>query len=976
MKSTDRQSDRLAELLGEIDPALIDEAIKTDTPEAMASLTRAQASPRRPKLSRMSVTQRRALIASVAALLALALILPVILYLPQGGGSIFGETTPPDSFVDPGSVIPPWRSGELKLTSLTYRSEGAATAARPPAFALLTERIEDTDPLIGTDPLAPETAAPVPESGTLSPESDTAAPGQSDPTYGKGENLTVSIMDNTKITSYMGEELIKLRPESGEHVRCPDVYFNITTNEYTCMSCRVLALMEGSDGYADAAARSCITECLLSFTGLWTTGLDLDEETEAYLALLMAPERKAYLAGRQKLTLKNLEIDRFFSEEHREHAKESLPAFEYPVVDIAEYGSDMSQCLFTLVSPRTGVAYGNYVCDLESGEITRIDKNCKGYDIPNLAAVSGICITDDYKTVVAAIPDFADTLTPILHTGLYKPVYSGNNVSVFSVSTGLCKRLLSHVKAGENPATPVRESLGVFTYVGKDGLTYAYRNDTFYAMEGELSRIIRDTDGVRYAVMRVGEDYTLYRLEGETAEPTPAEALADRLAEDNRYAVEGSIRIDLLSGERLTLWEGEPAASATTADGRYIYLYFAGEDGVLCLDVLTGERGYLSLSESFTAAAAEATAAAGEITYNLLLNAEENRLLMTYYREGQVVFDAAAFREGVGMAGGSIQKAIVEVVYYYTINGEPLRFYKTANAQDLLRLLAVTPYLDAVEEDRLSRDNNIEISIRCAEALIPYLEVWAHSAEVPDGVVESMLGEMTLGMFREYFQYTMRQYDERFDFKELDSAYGSRRDYAISGLSREFAANYAMFLGAEPDAETAARLASMAHGLLDAIVTEARFVRDYDLAAAYRSLICEITPTLTGMTYAEFIRSCRFMEDSESVYFVTTDTTAGDIRCGLHLPYDEDFMRGFMETLSFAEGEMEIKVEARLSRRVFMKYYVSFTQSLLEVGYAEDGKAYAVIDGYYAEITPEALETFKRDCIDRDSTIAYYPDIY
>ena len=54
-----------------------------------------------------------------------------------------------------------------------------------------------------------------------------------------------------------------------------------------------------------------------------------------------------------------------------------------------------------------------------------------------------------------------------------------------------------------------------------------------------------------------------------------------------------------------------------------------------------------------------------------------------------------------------------------TVQSVPFLSILASNACDAGAdaLLAVTPYLDAVEEDRLSRDNNIEISIRCAADL-------------------------------------------------------------------------------------------------------------------------------------------------------------------------------------------------------------------------------------------------------------------
>ena len=964
-QNKETQSDRLSALLGEMDPQLIDEALKTDTPEALASLTKKRV-PLRPSSSAHPGARRRpALIASVAVLLVLAMVLPVALHLSGGWGPDPWESTPSDDYVDPSSVIPPWRSGELKLSSLTYRIEENATAllkdeffyTPSPTVDLLTEWETDGptegDTNGGTD-------------GATDTEQGPAADQEAE-NYGEGENFSVSIMDNTKITSYMGEHLIKLRPESGEHVDCPDVYFDITTNEYTCMSCRVLDMMAGSEDYTDAAIRCFMAECVLTYVGIEYSHL-VDE----YTALLQEPLTKAIFERREGLTARKLGIKSFLTDEHEAYLKESIPAFEYPVVDIAEYGSDMGKCLFTLISPRTSVAYGNFVCDLESGDITRIDKNCTGYEIPSLAAAQDIRILDGYSVIIAAVPDFALWLSPVLHTDLLQPVYAAHNVCVFRVETGECERLITSEKAGNVPNSSFTESLGVLTYVGKDGLIYAYDQTHFYALEGALSRVIGDTEGGRYAVMKQEDDYVLYRLENGEAVPTPVSEIAEWLDVGNRYVLEGNVRLDLGSGETLTLWEGEAVATAASKDGRYLYLYFAGTEEILCLDAWSGERGYLSLSDRFTAAAL----AAGEISYHLMLNAEENRLLMTYYKEGLVVFDAEAFREGVGIAGGSIDKALDAVVDYYTINGAPLRFYETVQAENLLRVLSVTPYLDSLVAGTTSRENNLTISIGAAEALIPYLEVWAHTARVPDGVVESMLGDMAPAMFREYFQFTMKQYTQRFKPVEMDNGYGLRRDTALKKLASEFAENYGVLFGVTMSAEELALWSERALGVLDPIVDEERRVSDHDLSLAYRSLLVEISSALTGKTYAEFVQSGDFLKDTKSVYFVTTDSTAGDIRSGVHLPCDEAFVREFLASLTFVEGEREIKAEGRLSRRVFMDHYMDFSQSILEVGYAEDGKAYVVIDGYYAEITPEALERFKGECVNRDSTIVHYPDIY
>ena len=977
MKYRETKRDRLSHLLGEVDPLIIQEALDTDSPEALAALNAKEKRKTR-RVVGLTPVNRRVLLGTVAMLAAVALILPVALLLTGDPGMSPGTDIPgpdipgSDVPVAPENVIPPWVSGELKLSTLTYGVKDTAPALSLPSFSLLTntpeaDTIEDSMAETTEDSTAENVIAPPPE-GTI-PNTETEEP----PVYGKGENLTVSFMDNVKITTYMGEDLIKLRPESGEHISCPDVYYDIRTNDYFCMSCHVLSFMDGQEDFADAAIRCFAEECVLNFTPLWTSGWELEEYRSDIHAQLGDGHARVYFAERKKLTVNMLGLSNLLSDEHREFVKDSALKFQYPVVDIAEYGQDMEHCLFTLVSPRTGLAYGNFICDMTTGEITRIDTNCEGYDVPNLAAAAHVLSTDGYTKVIAMVPDFPGELTPILHTGLWKPIYMGHNICLFSAETGECERLIAGSGDGHAPQSGVNEHGEFLSYVGTNGQLYLFGNGEFIALTGELARVVKDTEGECYAVIRRGEgDYLLYSLEGEKSLSVSTAQLEGRLNVANRYVVEGNTRYDLLTGESLTLWEGTPSSLVTTKDGRYTYLYFHGTDSILCLDVWMNKRGYLTLSDSFL----EAVDGRTEITYNLILNAGEDCLLMAYFKEGQITFDAEAFRENVGMAGGNVTKAIVEVTDYFLINGEPLRFYETTKAHDLLRLLSASAILDTVEAEGMSRDANIAISIRAAEALIPYLEVWSRTAEVPDGVVESMLGDMTLTMFRDLYQLKLTKYGRQHKLIQLDNAFGAgSREYALTGMSRAVTAEYFEFLGLEVDEELQNILYPLVYAAMDTVLDEERMFSKYNFVRAFTSLICEITPQLTGDTYAAYIASGRFLDVTDGAYcFVTNSNTAGDIRCGLNLPCDTAYIRRFLSELEFVEGEMDIRVEGRLTYRFNVKYSLDGDMPILEVGYAPDGRAYAVIQGYYAEITPEDVEAFKIRSVDRESDTFYYPN--
>jgi hypothetical protein len=94
-KENENQTDRLAELLGTVDSALLDEALKTDTPEALAALAgkNIPAVPQRPRVWTRS--RVHALVASAAVVVALPITLLFLWlqkYYVQGvtGGAVKG----------------------------------------------------------------------------------------------------------------------------------------------------------------------------------------------------------------------------------------------------------------------------------------------------------------------------------------------------------------------------------------------------------------------------------------------------------------------------------------------------------------------------------------------------------------------------------------------------------------------------------------------------------------------------------------------------------------------------------------------------------------------------------------------------------------------------------------------------------------------------------------------------------------------
>ncbi len=931
MKQHESKSDRLAELLGDIDPALLHEALETDTPEALAALSgrRIPVTPQKPR--RLTAGRVHALVASAAVVLALALVLPVVLHLTGGFTTFPWESGTTDTPPDPGQQLPPWQSGSLKLTSLTYGSASSPSASARPSFDLLTDRTEGTTRLPETEDETPPETVP---DGEI---------------YGEGENFTVSILDNMKITDYLEGGLIKLRPDSGDHAHCSDVYYDIAVNEYVCMSCRIGDMLTGSDIYAKAALDCLIEECLLSYTPLMASGMN-DSYEDTYRFALARSGLKEKLAQRKKITKTALGNLDYYNEGHEEHVAEQIKKFQYPVADVVEYGADLNRCIVTLTSPRTGVGYGNFLCDLTTGTLISLDSGMDADKVPNLSLSTSVIITEGYRTAVITVPYFAASLSYDRETGLLIPQYVRSNIFLYDLESMTCTPL-SDGAVGYAPASEGVESMGVVTYTGIDGVPYAYYRGTHYVLPSTPLRICRDMDGVLYAVVTHGNGYAFYCLEGKEGSLCTPSDLEGKLDAANRRITVGNLRVDLITGETLPLWTGEPAAQVSSRDGRYIYLYFAGESAVYCVDAWMGDRGRLTLSETFV----EAVSSAEGIHYSLLLNHGEDRLLMTYFSESTVAFDAESFLNVHPSERRGLVATVEDIVNHFTVNDRPLRFYEKSRAILLAKLLYLPSYLDMIEQGDTSQWK--QLCVEVGERMIPYLDIWANSAEVPVAVVSEKIGVLSADQFTELFRIRYKRYESYlFTEEQIPEWYGSRRDYALNGYTRALRDDLLCYYGVTATEENKAYLDALIHSRLDAIVSEDITFTQKEMRDTVEAILSEAAPTVLGHSYGEHLQKAAFFgylthwED----YDLTTDGTAGDIRCSAKQFVDQDYVRAFLAGVTFTEGDVEIRVAARIS---CLMYATDVT--MVELGYAADGKAYVRAHGVYAEITPDDVEEFK-----------------
>ena len=455
---------------------------------------------------------------------------------------------------------------------------------------------------------------------------------------------------------------------------------------------------------------------------------------------------------------------------------------------------------------------------------------------------------------------------------------------------------------------------------------------------------------------------SLYRLTEEGGKPLVfPDTMKGMLDIANRYVRTGNTRVDIVTGETLTLWEGTPAAQISTRDGRYLYLYFEGETEILCVDVWIGLKGRVSLSEAFLSEAM----AAGEITYRLLLSHSGDKLLMTYFVESTVAFDAESFLSVPNSERRRMVEYVEDIINHFTVNGEPLRFYEKSRAVLLAKLLFLPDYLNMSEAELMGNGGWKQLCLDVGEHMIPYLDVWATSAEVPASVVSEMLGVLTEDQFEEVFLFRESRLSEyRLAEKPISDRYTKNRAYAIKDRAAAMRKELLAFYGVTATDENTAYLDALITERLEPIVSEDATATRYELQKLAEALLFDAAPAVLGTSYAELLQSAAFFDHVPhwADYRLTTDGTAGDIRCSGKQYVDQDYVREFLGGITFTEGEVELRVAARITYPVAARDVILF-----ELGYAPDGMAYIRSYGLYAEITPEAVETFKTEAVSKQT---------
>ncbi|MBQ8323935.1 MAG: hypothetical protein IJX82_02150 [Clostridia bacterium] len=499
------------------------------------------------------------------------------------GDDSSGETSSRDEPPKPTEGAP-WVNGTLSLTSVTYKSGNSALRM-------------------------------------------TAAMKQLSGESGGSENVAVSLEAGAVISGCADGRFLAITPTEGAHMDCDGVYYDIEKDEEFCLACHIRDAIADDPYYIDVCIRTLVEEHLIVKDEILAGAVDY-----AYLYNdLNNEDAHRLLADGGEVTYEGLGGS---ANGHRaEEYGKRISNFVYPVVRIMEYGQNKDRCLFTIGSARTDAVWGVYVYQLDTGTVVKLDGETVGLEQPingylsmtpedlvsvNITAATGIYVNPDYTRILVTVPYFLESWEYDYANAVLVPVYCGQNVLVFDVEKKSYKALLGNqMEALPSAPTPIEpaKQFEDLIYFPVDGGRYSfYAEDRHYLLDGELLRVSLGEDGVYLAAMKVGGEYALYALENGEAVPSKEEY----------FVWEDNARVSVTDGSKECLREELPAASAVSADGGYVYLYFAGEDAITCLDVATKETGSITLPAEFLAQAENRT------QFLLFLDATETKLVITY----------------------------------------------------------------------------------------------------------------------------------------------------------------------------------------------------------------------------------------------------------------------------------------------------------------------------------------------------------
>ena len=830
-------------------------------------------------------------------------------------------------------------------------------------------------------------------------------------TRNQSENITISMLANTKISGCVNANLLSISPTEGEHQGCDGVYYDIREDRVYCLACHIKEKIKNDPYYIDICIRSLIEEYLITekeiFAGIVDYKpmyLSLDNETA-----------KAYFASGGIPSCEALAFE--YGNRNTGYYDALMHTFRYPTVRVIEYGENIDRCLFTIGSPISEASWGAYVFELDTGNITKLDGETVGLPYAvngymggtpdelltvNLSLATGVSVSEDYSKIIVTLPYFMDQYD-IDETGHLVPVYTGQNVIVFDTVRGTHEGLLGNnphqdIKQLDLPTAHAKSYKDMIFYPTEDGAWCLYANGFRYKLNGDLLRLIERDGGGYTAVMKKASTYEAFKLETEQASPIENEEI---------YVLDGNKRILISNASSEMLWEKDPCAAVFSADCRYAYLYFEGDDHITCIDIDSGKHGQLSLSDDFVAQVKEAP----HTEFLLFLNPSENRLLIAYYKSGALVFDSAAFLENETLLKDTAE---LRITYIFEHNfKKALRYFYNEESQvsftnpdavvDAAKLLGMQGLYDLAANDGL--DNMSGLIIEVATRIAHLADYSGSTAEISGQTLNELLDGMPFDTFEELYEdlydhfLTIRYTDNIFSSILGDDNMEVLANDIASGIltyvygyvpfSEEEFAYFKEYMPAEYrayvelyrrlnegiDQKKMELLQARLAGYLTMVLTEAGIDAEDPTYTGYQlnsllelHLSKLISIALDGGSYIDFIRSCGFIHPySDAYYSGRTDKRFDSILLSEKYAVDGSALEAWLKNITFTEGTVDIVREAGIYMEWEINlFYASYGMypgtEIIVAGHDTDGNAFAAISGFYAEITEEQLVSFYEIC--------------
>ena len=997
------KSDAIRRAIGDIDQDLIDQAEKEYKKQSVPSEKTDQTTNKKRKILPKILVPA----AVMSVLLIIALIAVPAIKRSEGKTEVTtgvpGTTITPGGTDAPGAILPPWKTG-LHLTSLVYST---GIGAKQTAF------ISDMS---------------APHAKFIDFEDENKV---------KSETVTVSIAPNTKISGFSGTDLIRIDLRQGEHADCDSVWYDVKKDSVVCLSCLIRDAIKTTPVYIDACIRLTIEGGMISKEAMWAA--EPEYEYSAYYELLNTDTARALFLSGKKPTVDSLGIAG--TEADNERTLAVLERYAYPTISVIEYGADPGKCLFLITNPGKSVSYGAFIFDFESKTAIKLDGDRVGdprcysgvYNMfedghyANLTLAEDMIICDNYLTIIVQVPYIGGSVYDY-KTNTYTLEYEASTVMVYKVGGEGYALLEKYGDTDPVVSAPVgalieriykkdvlkddggtfNSKIRVISFKSADNrFGFSVNGGNVFFLDGERLKLTQDNSGDPVVLMKNDGKVISYRLTVNGAIEMSAGETTGELNPFYRSVLAGGALVDLVTGEHTVLTETAPLALALSKNERYAYMYL-GDGGIRCFDLMTIETGFIPIGEEFK------NQIQGEdgLNFCLFLSSDEKELLLAYYKNGQLTFDCAAYKEALPRLkediefyrisdynGVSVFNHNFSTVFdFFRLEGKPVTITEKSRVTDLARFLSVkvldrtlTPEITGYKEvcDILSSPDFVA---DVAEALIPYMDFSGDRASVSAAALKSAMNGASLGSFNErydsvvnYFNGTAWIGDEvrtekialdrtarmiantliRFvtgylspddntrDMHKNDKGYLERLDVFYKEFNKD--------IDSEAAEKTRQRLMEVIRPLLPSPTIkgsgEYYEMRVRNLENIYKAIWDEIFGVASpDISYPQFLSEGRFIDVCKVSDFLEGRSALpfGAVSFDYSLRIiDRAALKTLMSELSFEKNDVAITPDASV--------YVNYVP-FLTAGRDGSGSLYLTSFGYSARLTDTQLDRFIKIC--------------